>query len=355
MSKALSLDLWVRVLAAVADSASRWRRRDAAQGNPGPRALGGDRRSGRIEQHREQILGALADQPDLTIEELRRALAEHGLRFGFVTLHRFLVRHRMTRKKKTGHAREQDRPDVRQRRQAWAGAQARLDPGLLVFLDETGTKTNMARTHGRAPRSQRLQMSVPHGHWHTSTVVAGLTLRDMIAPRVLDGPMNRAAFGTYVERVLVPERRPGDIVILDNLPSHKGSRVRNLFLPPAPNSCSCRLTAPTTTRSSSPSPSSRPFSTRPLSAPSKPSGTPSDAPSTPSHPPNAATTPRPSATIRRLIGLRSRICDRQHIEAGTRTRLGAPCLLVELEGLQYQFGRQAYLIVRGEASKAKPN
>ena len=257
MSKALSLDHRVRVLAAVADSAShravalrfgvsaasvsRWRQRAAAQGNPGPRALGGDRRSGRIERHREQILGELADQPDLTIEELRRALAERGLRFGFGTLHRFLVRHRMTRKKRTGHASVQDRPDVRLRRQAWAGAQARLDPGRLVFLDETGTKTNMARTHGRAPRGQRLQMSVPHGHWHTSTVIAGLTLRGVIAPCVLDGPMNRAAFVTYVERVLVPELRPGDIVILDNLPSHKGSRVRNLvraagaellFLPP---------------------------------------------------------------------------------------------------------------------------
>ena len=164
MSKALSLDLRVRVLAALADGAShravalrfgvsaasvsRWRQRAAAQGNPGPRALGGDRRSGRIEQHREQILGVLADQPDLTIEELRRALAERGLRFGFGTLHRFLVRHRMTRKKKTGHASEQDRPDVRQRRQAWAGAQTRLDPGRLVFLDETGTKTK----HGAHPR-----------------------------------------------------------------------------------------------------------------------------------------------------------------------------------------------------------
>lgn len=190
---------------------------------------------------REQILGVLASQPDLTIEELRRALAERGLRFGFGTLHRFLVRHRMTRKKKTGHASEQERPDVYQSRQAWAGTQARLDPARLVFLDETWTKTNMARTHGRAPRGQRLQMSVPHGHWHTSTFIAGLTLRGMIAPCVLDGPMNRDTFVTYVEQVLVPELRSGDIVILDNLPSHKGSRVRNqiraagaelMFLPP---------------------------------------------------------------------------------------------------------------------------
>lgn len=135
MSKALSLDLEVRVLAAVAlrfggsaASVSRWRRRTNAHGDSGPKALAGDRRSGRIEQHREQILGVLANQPDLTIEELCRVLAEQGLRFGFGTLHRFLVRHRMTRKKKTGHASEHDRPDVYQSRQAWAGAQARLDP-----------------------------------------------------------------------------------------------------------------------------------------------------------------------------------------------------------------------------------
>ena len=110
-----------------------------------------------------------------------------------------------------------------------------------MILDQTWAKTNMARTHGRAPRGQRLPMSVPHGHWHTSTVIAGLTLRGMIAPCILDGPMNRDAFVTYVEQVLVPELRPSDVVILDNLPSHKGPKVRNLihaagaelvFLPP---------------------------------------------------------------------------------------------------------------------------
>ena len=257
MSKVLSLDLRVRVLAAVtygaslrtvairfgvsAAGVSRWRRRAAAQGNPGPKALGGARRSGRLEQHREQILGVLADQPDLTIEELRRALAARGLRFGFGTLYRLLVRHRMTRTEKTGHASEQDRPDVHLCRQAWVGTRAHLDPARLVILDETWATTNMARTRGRAPRCQRLQMTVPHGHWHTSTVIAGLTLRGMIAPCVLDEPMNRDAFATYIEQALVPELRPGDVVILDNHPSHKVSKVRNLihaagaglvFLPP---------------------------------------------------------------------------------------------------------------------------
>jgi len=111
----------------------------------------------------------------------------------------------------------------------------------LVFIDETWAKTNMARTHGRAPRGERLRAAVPHGHWNTTTFVAGLTLRGMTSPFVLSGPINRAAFETYVEKVLVPELRPGDIVIMDNLSSHKGPRVRSmietagaelLYLPP---------------------------------------------------------------------------------------------------------------------------
>ena len=72
-------------------------------------------------------------------------------------------------------------------------------------------------------------MGIPHGHWKTTTFVAGLTTRSMVAPFVLGGPINRAAFETYVERVLVPEQRPGDIVVMDNLSSHKGPRTRALI------------------------------------------------------------------------------------------------------------------------------
>ncbi|TDR85296.1 transposase [Enterovirga rhinocerotis] len=84
----------------------------------------------------------------------------------------------------------------------------------------------MARTRGRAPRGQRLRAAVPHGHWKTTTFVAGLRQDGIVAPFVLDGPINRDAFETYVARVLVPDLRPGDIVIMDNLSSHKGPRVR---------------------------------------------------------------------------------------------------------------------------------
>ena len=110
-----------------------------------------------------------------------------------------------------------------------------------MFIDETWASTKMARTHGRAPKGQRLRMSVPHGHWKTTTFVAGLRLSGMVAPMVLDGPINREAFEAYVQQILVPDLKPGDIVIMDNLGSHKGRIVKEaikaagaklLFLPP---------------------------------------------------------------------------------------------------------------------------
>jgi transposase len=99
----------------------------------------------------------------------------------------------------------------------------------------------MARLRGRAPKGKRLRAGSPHGHWKTTTFVAGLRLDGIAAPMVLDGPINRTAFQAYVDQVLVPELRPGDIVIMDNLGSHKGPDVRRaieaagaslLYLPP---------------------------------------------------------------------------------------------------------------------------
>ena len=110
-----------------------------------------------------------------------------------------------------------------------------------MFIDETGASTKMARRYGRAPRGQRCQAPVPHGHWKTTTFVGALRLEGMTAPMVLDGAMHGAAFVAYVEQVLAPTLSPGDIVIMDNLPAHKpvavgqaieaaGAELR--FLPP---------------------------------------------------------------------------------------------------------------------------
>ena len=126
-------------------------------------------------------------------------------------------------------------------REAWFDSQLDLYPDSLVFIDETWASTNMARRRGRAPRGQRLRMSVPHGHWKTTTFIAGLRNTGMVAPFVIDCPVNREVFETYVEKVLAPELRPGDIVVMDNLSSHKGPAVRTmieavgarlLYLPP---------------------------------------------------------------------------------------------------------------------------
>jgi len=110
-----------------------------------------------------------------------------------------------------------------------------------VFIDETWAKTNMTRTHGRAPRGERLVARVPHGHWRTLTFLAALRHDRIEAPCVIDGPINGESFLAYVEQILVPTLKPGDIVIIDNLGSHKGKAIRRairaagaklFFLPP---------------------------------------------------------------------------------------------------------------------------
>jgi transposase len=123
-------------------------------------------------------------------------------------------------------ARERDRPDISRRRIQWRSYQGRIDPQRLVFIDETWAKTNMTRSHGWAVRGERLVAKVPHGHWNTTTFLAALRHDRITAPCLFDGPINGELFLAYVERVLAPTLKPGDIVILDNLGSHKGKAVR---------------------------------------------------------------------------------------------------------------------------------
>ena len=127
------------------------------------------------------------------------------------------------------------------KRRRWRSWQGFMDPARFVFLDETSTATNMARRYDRCPVSQRLVAAVPHGHWHTTTFLAGLRQNGITAPLVLDGPMTGAAFKAYVEQFLVPTLFPDDVVVLDNLAAHKVDGVAEaiaaagasiLYLPP---------------------------------------------------------------------------------------------------------------------------
>src|SRR5215212_9870796 len=143
--------------------------------------------------------------------------------------------------KKTVRPAEQMRPDIARKRTRWKARQGRVEPGRLVFIDETWIKTNMAPLRGWGPRGQRLEARVPHGHWKTLTFIAALRCDRVDAPWVIDGPITGELFTLYVEKVLGPTLAKGDVVTLDNLASHKGQAARRairaagahlLFLPP---------------------------------------------------------------------------------------------------------------------------
>ncbi len=116
-----------------------------------------------------------------------------------------------------------------ERRRRWRAEQPGLDPGRLVFVDETWASTDMARRYGRAPVGERLVCAVPHGHWKTTTFVAALRADGLTAPMVIDGAMTGDLFVAYVGQVLAPSLRPGDVVVMDNLSCHKRARVRELI------------------------------------------------------------------------------------------------------------------------------
>jgi transposase len=139
------------------------------------------------------------------------------------------------------HAAEQQRPDVQIRRAAWTADRRDWEAAHLVFIDESGARTNLVRQYGRCLRGRRLVSYAPHGHWKTTTFVAALRQDGFTAPMVLDGAMDGKAFLAYVQQVLVPTLKDGDLVVMDNLASHKRAGVREsieaagarlLYLPP---------------------------------------------------------------------------------------------------------------------------
>lgn len=128
-----------------------------------------------------------------------------------------------------------------ERRAEWVVKQSGLDPGKLLFLDEFGAKTNFTRTHGRSLEGTRLVAKVPYGHWKSTTFVGALGLRGWVAPLTIDGALNGELFRSYVEQHLAPQLCEGDVLICDNLSSHKVAGVREalqkvgaeiLYLPP---------------------------------------------------------------------------------------------------------------------------
>jgi transposase len=255
MARAYSLDLRERVVAAVAAgencravaatfrvsvaSVVKWSQRFRATGSAAARRMGGTR-SYALAGERAWLLGRLAEKPDVTLRALLAELAERGIKVSYYAVWHFFE-HEGISFKKSLHASEQDRPDVARRRAQWKRYQGKLDPGRLVFIDETWAKTNMTRRHGRARRGERLVAKVPHGRWRTLTFLAALRIDRIDAPCVIDGPINGQSFLAYVEQMLVPTLKPGDIVIIDNLGRHKGKAVRQairatgaklFFLPP---------------------------------------------------------------------------------------------------------------------------
>jgi transposase len=160
-------------------------------------------------------------QPDATLTELRDRL---GIPCHLATIARVLRKHRITRKKKSLHADQRDRPDVQAHRVTFTATVAAVDPEHLVFIDEFGATTAMTRRYGRAPAGERVEGAAP-GAWKNVTTIVGLRPTAVVAPFVFEGATDGAAMGTYVAKVLVPVLQPGDVVVWDNLRPHKNAAV----------------------------------------------------------------------------------------------------------------------------------
>jgi transposase len=169
----------------------------------------------------ERLRELIRRRPDATLEECRQHL---GASCSTMTISRALRELGLPRKKKVPRAAEQGRPEVQEQRREFVEGLAGVDPHRLVFVDECGANTAMTRTHGRAPAGQRVYADAP-GHWDSITLTCAMRLSGVTAAMAFPGATNSAMFETYVEEVLVPELRPGDVVIWDNLQPHKAEEV----------------------------------------------------------------------------------------------------------------------------------
>jgi transposase len=172
----------------------------------------------------ERLRELIRQQPDATLKECRQRL---GLSCSLMTISRALSKLGLPRKKKVPRAQEQDRPEVQEQRREFREQLAGVDPERLVFVDECGANTAMTRTCGRAPSGERVYATTP-GHWESITLTSGMRLSGVIATLAFPGATNTAIFEDYVENVLVPELRRGDVVIWDNLKPHQSEEAIEL-------------------------------------------------------------------------------------------------------------------------------
>ena len=194
-----------------------------------PRPNPGGRPPALPETRHEELRQLLAEQPDLTLDQIRTRL---HLSCSLAAICRTLKKLGLTRKKKTLHAAEQQRPDVQAARQEWAEWQAELldaDLGRLVFCDEAAVLTNMTPRYGRAPRGQRIVDYVPHGNWKRLTIMAGIRLEGVCGALAFEGGTTVEACEAFASQSLGPALRRGDIVILDRLSSHSNPMVLEVF------------------------------------------------------------------------------------------------------------------------------
>jgi transposase len=195
------------------------RHRTTGSVEPGPH--GGGHPAALTPEDLERLRELIRDRPDATLEECREHL---GSSCSLATISRALSRLGLPRKKKVPRAAEQDSPEVRERRREFCEELAGIDPRRLVFVDECGANTAMTRTHGRAPAGQRVYTDTP-GRWESVTLTCGLRLSGALPALAFAGATNTDLFEHYVADVLVPELRPGDVVVWDNVKPHQSDEA----------------------------------------------------------------------------------------------------------------------------------
>jgi transposase len=173
------------------------------------------------QQGLERLRALVKEDPDATLGDLRQSL---GIRGSIMIVWRALEKLGITRKKKSPRAAERDRPEVQKKRRSFRRKVKPIEPKRLVFVDETGVTTAMTPAYGRAPRGERVEASAP-ASWESVTVIAALGVGGVRAPLAFPGAVDAATFESYVERVLVPALRAGDVVVFDDLKSHPGPAV----------------------------------------------------------------------------------------------------------------------------------